>query len=56
MDLYRLLRLLVKAAARTNGLHADEAYSAMRLIDRLEKVNALGTQVAINKEEITKNE
>jgi hypothetical protein len=42
MNLYNLLRLLVKGAAQTGGMTKEQTYDALELIDNLEKLNAFG--------------
>lgn len=45
MNLYNLLRLLIKSGAQTGGLTAAQAYDGLNLVDRLEAVHGFGQTV-----------
>jgi hypothetical protein len=49
LNIYDLLRKLIKGVARTGGMTPAEAFMAVDLINQLQACNAFGTQAAISK-------
>jgi hypothetical protein len=47
VNIYNLLRYLIKGAAQTGGMTKEQAYDAMTLIDELEKVSGFGHVMSI---------